>query len=180
MHRFLYGALASLLFLTLPGCVSDTGSRDQTFELQTSRPTEGLVTTVREVRQGEWKIEDETVVADPADSRIIAKALDGQVDTFTVDEAKIMSNNPQQYPRHGGMMSTLGMGLMAYYLFARPMGSFRPQRGAYMDQRTYDRSTNTAQQRLQRTASRPATRNTAPRSGNSGYGGSRSTRSVGG
>lgn len=180
MHRLLPALFALSFLATLPGCVSDSNSREQTFNLQTTRPTEGLITTVQEVSAGEWKIADETVVANPADSRIIAKSMDGQVDTFTVEEAKLMANNPQQYPRHGSMTSTLGMGLMAYYLFARPMGSFRPQRGAYMDQRTYDRTTQNAGQRLQRSAARAPVRNNAPRSGNKGYGGSRSTRSVGG
>ena len=165
------------LFLLAVLCVQCTSESGQRVDLVTERPTEGLITTVVEVAPEDWKIEDEVVVPDPADSRIIAKYQNGAIDTFTLEQAKLMTDNNAN--RQGmSIAQVAGYGLMGYWLFGRSMGSYRPRSSAYVNQSTYNRVNQNAGQRLNSTARRTTT--SRPRTGNSGYGGNRSTRSVGG
>ena len=137
-------------------------------------PTEGLITTVKEVEADLFKIEDEEVVPMPADSRIIAKYMDGQIDTFTLDEAKLVDAE-NATGRSGGVFRAAAAGLFGYMLGRRMgAGSIRPS--AYTDPKTHSRVTSNAGSRLNSTASRT----TRVKPGTGGYGGGRSTRSVGG
>jgi hypothetical protein len=143
-------------------------------------PTQGVITTVKEVETDQYKIEDEQTVESPSDSRIIAKYMDNTIDTFTLEEARLVqdSTSTQQNQRRSSVMRMASYGLMGYML-GRSMGSFRPSSSAYIDQNTYNRVNNNAAQRMQQTARRTTV--TRPSSGKSGYGGgSRSTRSYGG
>jgi hypothetical protein len=171
---FLLGAVAFLL--------SSCGETQQqeTISETTVTPTEGMITTVKEVEANQFKIEDEEVVPDPADSRIIAKYLDNTVDTMTLQEAQVLAaqeeNNGGGVRRNSMLLQAASFGLMGY-MMGRRMGSFRPQSNAYVDQKTYNRVSNGAGARMNQSAKRTTT--TRP-SGNSGYGAGKSTRSYGG
>ena len=175
----IYGVIA-VVIIGFNFC-SNNEQTQETITEEVVSPTQGLITTVTEVETDQFKIEDEQAVDDISASRIIAKYMDNTVDTFTLDEAKLVadttSGNSNNY-RRSSVVRMASYGLMGYF-FGRSMGSFRPNRSAYVDQSTYNRVTNNAGQSLQRTANRRTV--SRPSSGKSGYGGSsRSTRSYGG
>jgi len=152
---------------------------------EVAQPTEGVITTMQEISAGEFRIADDTVIADPADSRIIANYLNGTIDTFTLAEAKMMAdadtagNTAVQdtTQRRRGGSSLMRMAMWGYfgYMMGRNMGG--PRAGAYLDSRTYNRVNSTAGQRINNSMQRTTTRKP---SGKSGYGTGRSTRSYGG
>lgn len=144
-------------------------------EEEVATPTEGLITTVQETEADLFKIEDEQTVANPEDSRIIAKYMDATADTFTLEEARLVDADSTSGRRRNPIVRAATMGLFGY-MMGRSM-SRRPSPGAYMDQKTYNRVSNNAGSQINRTASKTTVRRPA---GKSGYGGGRSTRSVGG
>ncbi len=160
------------LFMCCIACGTDSDSAIQYETEVVSTPTQGVVTTVKEVREGEFKIEDEEAVPTPDDSRIIAKWSDSTVDTFTLDEARL----EEESGRRGGFMTAASYGLMGY-MMGRSMGGFRPSSGAYVDQKTYNKVSNGAGARMQQTAKR--TTISKPKSGFGGKSSS-SSRSYGG
>jgi hypothetical protein len=135
-------------------------------------PTEGLITTVKEVEAEKFKIEDEQPAVHPDSSLIIAKYLDGKIDTFTLEEARLVEagGGASSGLARAAMMAA-GAGFLGY-MMGRSMSS-RPSPAAYTNQGTYDRVNNSTGNRLHSTASR------TPKS-RSGFGGGRSTRSFGG
>lgn len=137
-------------------------------------PTEGLITTVLETETDVFKIEDEEVVPLPADSRIIAKYMDNTVDTFTLEEAKLVDAE-NGGGRRGGIMRAASYGLFGY-MMGRRMGGGRTPSSAYVDPKTADRVNNKAGSKINNTASRT----TRAKPGKGGFGGGKSTRSVGG
>lgn len=173
----LYGVLGMVvLFYVYSGSDSANGESYENEEIVT--PTQGLITTVQQVSDSTYKIEDEQTVPTPEESRIIAKHLDNTVDTLTLEEAKLSSigteGDYQGSNRY--IYRAVSYGLMGYML-GRSM-SRPPMSGAYMDQRTYDRVNNNAGQNLRNTANRQTVRR--PSTGKSGYGSSKSSRSFGG
>jgi hypothetical protein len=132
-------------------------------------PTEGTITTVKEVAADDWKIEDETPVTNPEDSRIVAQRMDGTVDTFTLEQARL-EETAGHTGANGGIMRAAGFGLMGYMLGRSMMTP--PAASAYTNSGAHARSTASAT-RMRSTASSV----TRPRTG---FGGGRSTRSVGG
>ena len=167
-------------FFTLSFLYSCGSSSEVEYE-EVVLPTQGLITVVKEVETDLFKIEDEVTIPDTAGSLIVANYLDSTADTFTLAEARLMEANG--YPgRSGSVMQAASYGLFGY-MIARNMGGMmgarRPRAGAYTSQKAYQKSTSTAGQSLNRTASR--TRRARPSSGKSGYGSSsKSTRSFGG
>jgi hypothetical protein len=169
----IYGVIA-LVVVGVNLCSSD---EPETITEEVTIPTEGLITTVKEVQTDQFRIEDEEVVANTEDSRIIAKYMDSTIDTFTLDEAQLVRDTTTTaYRRQSSVMRMASFGLMGY-LMGRSMGSFRPNSSAYVDQSTYNRVSNGAGQRMQQTARKTSV--TRPAKGKSGYG-SGSTRSYGG
>jgi hypothetical protein len=169
----IYGVIA-LVVVGVNLCSSD---EPETITEEATIPTEGLITTVKEVQTDQFRIEDEEVVANTEDSRIIAKYMDSTIDTFTLDEAQLVRDTTTTaYRRQSSVMRMASFGLMGY-LMGRSMGSFRPNSSAYVDQSTYNRVSNGAGQRMQQTARKTSV--TRPAKGKSGYG-SGSTRSYGG
>lgn len=168
-------------FFALSFLYSCGGSSEVEYE-EVVLPTQGLITVVKEVETDLFKIEEEVTIPDTSGSLIVANYLDSTSDTFTLTEARLMETNG--YPgRSGSVMQAASYGLFGY-MIARNLGggrmaARRPQPGAYTSQKAYQKSTSTAGQSLNRTASR--TRRVKPGSGKSGYGSSRkSTRSFGG
>lgn len=134
--------------------------------------TKGLITEVEEVKAGQFKITDETVVPTRDDSRIIALYLDGARDTFTLDEAMLVEANDG---RRRGFSSVLMGGMMGYMMGRSLSSPVNPT--AYKNQDTYNRVNKTTGSTLQNTAKRTTVRK--PVRSKSGYG-SKSSRSYGG
>jgi len=170
LRLLLYGAAA--LFLVYTFFLKSDDNNSETVAEEIVTPTEGLITTVKEMETDQFKIEDEVVVSNPEDSRIIAKYMDGTIDTFALDDARLTEGESSH--RSGGIMRAASYGFLGF-MIGRNMGSFRPSPGAYVDQNTYNKVSNGAGQRMQSTAQRKTV--SKPKSG---FGGKSSTRSYGG
>ena len=162
-HLILPALLSAGLGITLFSCGSDT----ETIEV----PTEGLITTVKEVSAGDFKIESEVPVDAVADSRIIVEDLAGDRDTFTLDQAKLMSQVADPDSNEGRSMRSAGMGYWGFLMLGRMGGT--PSAGAYVDSNAHQRATSNAGTRMSSSA-KSTTRS------KSGFGGGKSTRSFGG
>ncbi len=135
--------------------------------------TQGLVTTIEEVEKDKFKIADETVVEKKEDARIIAQYLDGQRDTFTLDEARLIEADS---PRGSSMRGAFLGGVMGYY-FGRSLSS-PINSSSYKNNAAYQKSQTKTASSLKSTASRTTVRK--PVNSTKGYGSGRSTRSYGG
>ena len=155
--------------LTFTSC----GSSSDTEEVEI--PTEGLITTVKEVETDLFKIEDESIVSNPADSRIIANYMNATSDTFTLAEAKLMQANGTG--REQSVVRSAGLGYFGFIMLGR-MGGRSIGAGAYTSANAHSKAGNTAGKQMKSSANR-VTR-TRPSSGKSGYGSGKSTRSYGG
>jgi hypothetical protein len=134
------------------------------------KPTQGIITEVKEVEKGKFKITDETVVAAKGDSRIIAEYIDGARDTFTL--AEVQSVNPGNPTRRSSMSGIL-MGGMMGYMMGKSMSTPVSQ-SAYANKNAYTKS-NTTTSNLKSSATRSTV--SKPKSG---FGSSKSSRSYGG
>jgi hypothetical protein len=138
-------------------------------------PTQGLITTVAEVKAGDFKIESEVPVDSVADSRIITKYLDGSRDTFTLDQAKVMQTSSDTTRSHRSVRAG-GLGFWFFMMSGR-MGGYTPRSSAYVNNQAYQRTQNSAGSRLRstsRTTTKPSSRS------RSGFGAGKSSRSFGG
>ena len=183
MKRWITYGCVAVLVVALQAC----GGAERVDE----QADKGIVTTVREVSDGEFKIEDEQMVEDKSASAIIAKYADNTTDTIPLSEAKRMMQDStaaqasqdtthqrhRHYRRRSSLLSVAAFGYMGYML-GRNRRSFSPRSSAYMNQSTYQRVNNTTGTRFRNATSRSST--SRPSKGKSGYGGSRSTRSYGG
>ena len=156
---------------------SGDSNETETYTEEVALPTQGLITYLQETEQDLFKISDELVIEDTAASLVIATYLDASVDTFTLDEIKLMESSGGGTGRRSGIARAASYGLMGYFL-GRSM-SRRPTPGAYVDQKTYDKVSKNSGSKMQNTAARKTVTRSRP-AGKSGYGGGRSTRSVGG
>lgn len=171
---FLKDAL-SLIAITAFGLFALTNCGGSQYE-EVEIPTQGLITTVVEIEPEQYKIEDEVPIPDTSQSLIIAKYLDGGIDTFTLAEARLMQQNGYGGSR-SGVFTAASYGFFGYMIGRSMMGGFRPSASAYRDPNTYNRVNNTTGNTIRSTSqrvSRPSTR------GRSGYGSGRSSRSYGG
>lgn len=162
------------------------GNRDSTpkepsyEEVTEYSPTEGLITTVDEVQAEVFKISDEEVIPKKEDSRIIAKYMNGAVDTFTLEEVALVDTtitdrNDNRYQRRF-MRSVIFGGAMGYMMgrsMSRPLS-----RGSYRSDAAYNKSNSGARTRMRSTASSRTVRKPVARK--SGFGSRKSTRSYGG
>lgn len=154
--------------------LSSCGSNVEYEEVEV--PTQGLITTVQEVQPDEFKIEDEVPVPDTSQSLIIAKYLDGGIDTFTLMEARLMQQQSTS-SRGSGIMRAASYGFFGYMIGRSMSRGFRPSATAYTDPNTYNRVNNSTGNTIRSSTQRVS----RPSSGSrSGYGASRSSRSYGG
>ncbi|MEN0005942.1 MAG: hypothetical protein AAF798_17460 [Bacteroidota bacterium] len=165
--------------LTIAGALTFTSCGDnvQYVEEEKIELTKGLITEVEEVAKDDFRIIDERVVEDKADSRVIAHYLDGSVDTMLVSQ--IQQTGTQQdstYRRRRSMNGILMGGLMGYYM-GRSMNT-PVSSGVYKDPQTYNRVTSNAGSTLNSTANRTTVRR--PSNTSKGFGGGKSTRTYGG
>lgn len=153
---------------------SSSSSNEVEYE-EVEIPSEGIATILKEIELETFKIEDELNLPSTEESYIVAKYLDETIDTFTLDEVRLMAANEGTSSRHRSMMGVAYYGFFGY-MMGRSMSS--PVRSsAYMDQKTYDKVNNKTGNRMRSTAKR-TTR--AKPGGKSGYGSGKSSRSYGG
>ncbi len=142
------------------------------FDDETIRvPTEGLITTVTEVSQENYKIASEEPVSRVEDSRIIIEKMGGLRDTFTLEEAKLITQVTADTTKTRAFRHA-GMGYWGFLMLGR-MGTHTPSAGAYVNNNAYNNASTTAGSRLSGSA-RTTTRS------RSGFGSGKSTRSFGG
>lgn len=163
-------AFRGALFLTLSGLMVGCGSSDSTpvnkqddwgdSKTKTTAVakqdfTKGVITTVEEVKKGEFKIVDEQTVPKKEESQTIVKYFDGKVDTLNALEIKSIAEKEKE-ASYSGSNSSLGnvmwWGLMGY-MVGRSFNS-RPNPGVYNNQKTYQRvntTTNTSLMNSRRT-----------------------------
>lgn len=147
--------------------------------------TEGVETEVEEVAPNDWRIADERIVPDSNASRVISRALDGSVDTFSLAEIQQAdastvgqdSTSQHRYRRRSGFSS-----ILLYGLIGNRMGSYNqgitPRPNVYKDQNTYSRVQNTTGARLNKSGRSMTI--SRPKAGSSGFGRSSGGRSFGG
>lgn len=169
-NRMAFGASRILKVGFLVFWLTSCGSNTEKIQV----PTTGLITTVKEVQKGQFKIVDEQTIADTAKSLIIAQWIDGQVDTLTLSQARLLQNS-NTHGTHGGGHSFLGVAMSGYfgYMMGRSM-STPVQSSAYVNSQTYDRVNQSTGSQV-RSSSVTTTRPTAGRSGFGSRSGSRST-----
>lgn len=132
-------------------------------------PTQGIITKVKEIESDLFRITDEEIVPAVADSRIIATYLDGVIDTFTLDEARLTdADNPRRSRTRGVLM-----GGMMGYMMGKSMNT-PVSRAAYASDDSFKKS-QTNNSKLKSSA----TKRTVKKS-KSGFGSSRSSKSYGG
>ena len=179
---YLIGIVGFLVIRSLISSPGTSSSNVEYIETEVASPTEGVITKVEEVQADVFKITDEEVVSTVEESRIIANYLDGETDTFTLNEIAVVDttvvSEERGYRRRSGISSIVHYGLIGYML-GRPMGT--PMRSSsYATRDSYNKS-QAGRTRVNSTASRRTVRSPRPSStGKSGYGSGRSTKSYGG
>lgn len=176
-----YACIVGYLLYT---CASEpsTSSEETTYEqVEIAEATEGVVTSVKEVQAEVYKITDEEIVPTVEESRIIASNLNGTIDTFTLDEVRLVdttvTDRNDGYYRNRLLRSVVIGGVMGY-MMGRTMGS-PLSRGSYASDNSYNKSSTATRSRMASTA-RTRTVSRPTKSTKSGFGSSRSTRSYGG
>jgi hypothetical protein len=162
----------SLAGILIFGFFSCRNSQD-TEEVQL--PSEGLITIVKEVEKDLFKIDDEITIPDTNNSLIVAIYMDEKRDTFTLQQARLMQANGGGGHHSSGIMHAASYGLMGY-MMGRSMSGFSPSAGAYTSPSRF----NDVNQRAGNSIRSSAQTVSRPRTGSSGFGSGRSTRSVGG
>jgi len=157
----------SILMGSLVGC----GGTSQSTVLN---PTQGVITEIEEMKNGEYLITNETIVSRKEDSRIIASYLDGTRDTLTLEQAKLEESESSSSSTHRRGMSPILMGGMMGYMMGKNM-STPVSRSAYKSSSVYDRSNSSTSTLRSSATKRTVSR---PKSGFGSSGGS--TRSSGG
>ncbi len=163
----IYGLIGCWLVYTM-ACSSGTTTEEVEY------PTEGLITTVKEVETDLFKIEDEVTAPTPEESLIIAKYMDSTIDTFTLDEARLYSQ--VDGGRRSGVARAASYGFFGF-MMGRSMGTHRPAASAYTNQKAHQRASSKAGSSIKKTAAR---KTVSKPKGRTGTGKGRSSRSYGG
>ncbi|HPK09099.1 MAG TPA: hypothetical protein PK147_08255 [Saprospiraceae bacterium] len=159
---------AALLLFAFTSCKDNVEYEDK----EVTELTHGVVTEVEEFETDIFKITDETEVPKVEDSRIIAKYMNGTIDTFTLEEAKLVAANSPK----GSAISNVLMGGAMGFLMGRALSS-GINRSAYASDAAFNKAQATSNN-LNSTAIRKTVR--TPKAGKSGFGSRKSTRSYGG
>ncbi len=157
------------LSLAISGMIACGNSTEYNSEGETLPPNMGIVTEVKEMKQDLFRITDERIIDKREDSRIIAEYMDGIRDTFTLQEAQLVD---AENPRRSGVSSVL-MGGMMGYMMGRSLGS-PINRSAYANDAAFQKSQSNNK------VVRSAVSTHRAKSGKSGFGSKKSTRSYGG
>lgn len=178
----LYGLIAIWVLSNLYN--RSNNSNRGTVTIEKKAVEEGLITTLREVETDVFKIENEEVVARKEDSRLITNYMDGTIDTFTLQEVALIDTTvtDRSNPRYRNrMMHSVVMGGAMGYLMGRSLS--RPlNRSSYSSQSAYNKSSTQTRTRMTNSAARRSrsVSKKPSKSGRSGFGSGKSTRSYGG
>ena len=173
-----FSRIKSILFLVVGGFLafsvlrSCLGGSSEEVEI----PTTGLITTVVEVEPESFKIEDEVTIPDTSASLIVAKYMNGNIDTFTLQAARLVQQGGGSSRMPGYIATAAGAGLLGYMMGRSMRTPVQPS--AYQNQSTYNRVNSSAGSRMRSSAAR-VSRPSSGRS-SSGFGSGRSTRGFGG
>lgn len=173
-HLIFPALISAGLGLGLLSCGSNTET--------VKEPTQGLVTTLTEVSDGDYRIASEETVASVDDSKIILNKLDGTSETITLAEARMMTTaDSTKYSTEERRAVRRSSGGFFFFMMYNRMGGFTPRSSAYVNQTAYNRSAssgsalNSSARTTTRTRSGFGKSNTSSRSRSGG-----STRSFGG
>jgi len=153
--------------------VSCGGEGKDYVESTVEDPTQGILAEIKEVKTDIFKITNEEILPKREDSQIIATFMDGQIDTFTLDEIKLTEYND---PRRSAIRGVAFGGMMGY-MAGRAMSS-PLSRQSYADDKSFNKSSKTGKSSLRSTATRKTVR--TPKAKGSGFGSKKSSRSYGG
>lgn len=157
-------AVGIAVIFSLSSCGSSGSTTETVYD-----PTQGIITKVKEIEADLFRITDEEIVPTVAESRIIASYLDGVIDTFTLDEARLEdADNPRRSRTRGVLM-----GGMMGYMMGKNMNT-PVSRAAYASDDSFKKS-QTTNSKLKSSA----TKRTVTKS-KKGFGSSRSSKSYGG
>jgi hypothetical protein len=177
--------LVALVFYMIVKSDSPSSTSDQYVAIESTtvtEPTEGVITRLKEVEPEVFKITEEELVPTKEESRIITTYMDGEVDTFLLQEIAVVDttivSEDKGYRRRSGISTALHYGLLGYWL-GRPM-STPIRQSSYANSDAYNRSQN-GRTRMTNTARTRTVRTPRPSStGKSGFGAGKSTKSYGG
>lgn len=165
----LYGCLGLYVVSSFfTGGDSDSDYIEETLE----EPTQGIIVELLETEKDLFKITNEEIIAQRDLSQIIAKYMDGSIDTFAIDDVRLTEAGN---PRSSVMRSVAYAGLFGY-MMGRPMGS-GVARSAYASDAAHKKS-STGRNSLRSTARKTTVRK--PTSSSKGYGSGKSSKSYGG
>ena len=170
----LYGIVGLFVLYSAFFSKSDGSSGTDYVEETLEEPTQGILVELQEQEKDLFKITNEEILENRADSRIIANYMDNTSDTFTLEEVKLMQAD-ERNPRRS-LLRTAAYAGMFGYMMGRPMSS-GVNRSAYANDKAYNKSSNAGRSQLRSTASKTVTRRP---SSSKGYGGGKSSRSYGG
>ena len=169
-----YGIYAIIAVFVISNLFFSDSNSEPEYE-EVLLPSQGLATILKEVETDLFKIEDEQTLPSTEESIIVAKYMDGLIDTFTLAEARLMAADESSPMRSRSLVRAASFGMFGY-MMGRSMSS-PINSSAYVDQKTYNRVNKSTGSKLRQTATR--TQKVKP-GGKSGFGGGKSTRSYGG
>lgn len=137
--------------------------------------TQGVITTIKEIAPGEYKITDEKVIDSKEGSYVTVENLNGSKDSTSLQSLKDPSHSRSFFGTYA--VSRLLMGSLAGTFFNRNMSSVSVDPTNYSNSQAYNNSQKLKGNMANTARVRPVT---MPSSGSKGYGASRSFRSFGG
>ncbi|HNL07537.1 MAG TPA: hypothetical protein PKH93_08185 [Chitinophagales bacterium] len=170
----LFLALSSLLALNLGAC-SD-GNYDQTQQEQQQQLvrqeqySKGVITHIKEVADGEFKIVDETTIENPNDSRVIIENKDGKIDTLNLEQAKTIVMKSDSYNSYHSPSNSMLSTVLWWSFMGNMMGrsfSAPAYPAMYVNNDAYRRTTGTVYPAFEK--SRTVTYTPSARGGSSTY-----------
>jgi hypothetical protein len=169
--------LLAVLITGITSCSSDSdiaGLKETTTQ-DITESTKGVVTTIKEVTPGEYKIDDEKVIENKDGSYVTVENLDGSKDSTSLQSLRDPSHSRSFFGTYA--ISSLLMGSLAGTYFNRNMSSVSVNPSNYSNSQAYNNSQKLKGNMVNTARTRPVS---APSSRSKGYGTSRSFRSFGG
>lgn len=172
--HLLFPILVSIgLGLGVLSCGSDTET--------VKEPTQGLVTTLTEVSEGDYRIASEETTPSVDDSKIILNKLDGTSETITLAEARSMTTaDSTRYSNDERRAVRRSSGGFFWFMMYNRMGGHSPRSSAYVNQTAYNRSASSGSALNSSARTTTRTRSGFGKSSSASRSSGGSTRSFGG
>lgn len=171
-------ALFAALSVAIASCSSDSDLAHfkETATKDITESTQGVITKIKEVAPGEFKIDEEKIIENKDGSYVTVEKLDGSTDSTSLKRLK-------EDPSHSSSffatyaISRLMMGSLAGTFFNQNMSAVNVNPANYSNTQAY----NNSQKLKGNMANTARVRSVSvPSAGSKGYGASKSFRSVGG